>query len=65
MAKAHITIGMAAAFTSTTPTTVPEALPEEGIEIYSRCLVCRINDRKLESLKPEDFQPGFMKYLAR
>ena len=40
-------------------------IPEEGIEIYSRCLVCRINDGRLESLQPEDFQPGFMKYLAR
>lgn len=40
-------------------------IPEEGIEIYSRCLVCRVNDGKLESLQAEDFQSGFMKYLAR
>ena len=30
-------------------------IPEEGIEIYSRCIVCRMNeDRELESLQYED-----------
>ena len=48
MAKAHITIGMAAAFTSTTPTTVPEALPViAGASLG--CLICDLDcDNKAE-----------------
>ena len=39
-------------------------IPEENIEIYSRCIVCRINeDGEIESLQNEDYNK-FMKYLA-
>ena len=40
-------------------------IPEEDIEIYSRCIVCRMNaDGTLASLVRED-GPEFMKYLAQ
>ena len=40
-------------------------IPEMGLTIYSRCIVCRMNrDGSFESLKPEDCEK-FMKYLAR
>ena len=40
-------------------------IPELGVKIYSRCIVCRINDAgEPESLLPEDCK-NFMKYLAR
>lgn len=39
-------------------------IPEENIEIYSRCIVCRMNkDGELESLHRNDYKK-FMKYLA-
>lgn len=39
-------------------------IPEENIEIYSRCIVCRMNENgEIESLQNEDFGK-FMKYLA-
>lgn len=39
-------------------------IPEENIELYSRCIVCRMNeDRELEDLQNEDFEK-FKKYLA-
>ena len=40
-------------------------IPELGLKIYSRCIVCRINEAgEPESLRPEDCA-HFMKYLAR
>ena len=40
-------------------------IPEMNLKLYSRCIVCRINqDGVFESLKPEDGEK-FMKYLAR
>lgn len=39
-------------------------IPEENIEIYSRCIVCRINENgELESLREGDYEK-FVKYLA-
>lgn len=39
-------------------------IPEQGIEIYSRCIVCRMDENgELESLHKEDFEK-VMKYLA-
>lgn len=39
-------------------------IPENNIEIYSRCVVSRMNKNgELESLQHEDFEK-FMKYLA-
>lgn len=39
-------------------------IPEKNLEIYSRCIVCRINDKgELESLKEGDYEK-FIKYLA-
>ena len=39
-------------------------IEEDGIEIYSRCIVCRINDNgELESLKDGDYEK-FVNYLA-
>ena len=40
-------------------------IPEMNLKLYSRCIVCRMNqDGFFESLKPEDCEK-FMKYLAR
>lgn len=40
-------------------------IPELGLKLYSRCIVCRMNnDGELESLEGEDSNK-FMKYLAR
>lgn len=39
-------------------------IPEENIEIYSRCIACRINKNgELESLREGDYDK-FVKYLA-
>jgi hypothetical protein len=39
-------------------------IPENNINIYSRCIVCRMNDNgEFESLESEDYDK-FMKYLA-
>ena len=39
-------------------------IPEYDLEIYSRCIVCRINEAdELESLRPEDYEL-FIEYLA-
>ena len=39
-------------------------IPEQGVEIYSRCIVCRMNDSGvLSSLEDEDFDK-VDKYLA-
>lgn len=39
-------------------------IPEENIKLYSRCIVCRIDEQgQLESLQREDFK-HFMDYLA-
>lgn len=39
-------------------------IPEENLEIYSRCIVCRMNDDgELESLEEGDYEK-FIKYLA-
>lgn len=39
-------------------------IPEENIKLYSRCIVCRMNDDGcFESLQDEDFDK-FMKYLT-
>lgn len=39
-------------------------IPEENIELYSRCIVCRINaDGELESLQNGDYEK-FVSYLA-
>ena len=39
-------------------------IPENDIELYSRCIVCRVNeDGELESLHEDDYNK-FMKYLA-
>ena len=39
-------------------------IPENNIEIYSRCIVCRINESgELESLQNNDVEK-FIKYLA-
>ena len=39
-------------------------IPEKNFEIYSRCIVCRMNDEgELESLKADDYEK-FIKYLA-
>ena len=39
-------------------------IPEYNLELYSRCVVCRMNDDgELESLQEEDYEK-FMKYLA-
>lgn len=39
-------------------------IPENNIEIYSRCIVCRMNEHgELESLKSGDYEK-FVKYLA-
>ena len=39
-------------------------IPEEGIELYSRCIACRMDkDGTLQSLQPEDCKV-LMKYLA-
>ncbi len=39
-------------------------IPELGLELYSRCLVCRMNDEgKFESLEKEDLEK-FIHYLA-
>ncbi len=42
MAKAHVTIGMAAAFTTTQPQTIPEALPVI-VGASLGCLICDID----------------------
>ena len=40
-------------------------IPELGIELYSRVIVCRMDsDGELESLEPEDHKV-FLKYLAK
>lgn len=40
------------------------AIEEENIEIYSRCIVCRISETgELESLQKDDYEK-FAKYLA-
>ena len=40
------------------------AIPELGVEIYSRCIACRMDkDGKLQSLQPEDYR-AVMQYLA-
>lgn len=39
-------------------------IPEEDVKLYSRCIVCRVNeDGEFESLQKEDYEK-FMKYLA-
>lgn len=39
-------------------------IPEKNIELYSRCIVCRLNeDKTFASLTNEDYDK-FMKYLA-
>lgn len=39
-------------------------IPENNIKIYSRCIVCRINENgEFESLQNDDYNK-FMKYLA-
>lgn len=39
-------------------------IPELGIELYSRCIVCRMNENgEFDSLQDEDYEK-FMKYLA-
>lgn len=39
-------------------------IPEGNIKLYSRCIVCRINEHgELESLQHDDFKK-FMEYLA-
>jgi hypothetical protein len=39
-------------------------IPEENIEIYSRCIVCRMSENgELESLREGDYEK-FVKYLA-
>lgn len=39
-------------------------IPEKNLEIYSRCIVCRINDEGgVESLEEGDYEK-FVKYLA-
>lgn len=39
-------------------------IPEKNIEIYSRCIVCRINENEeLESIHNGDYEK-FVKYLA-
>lgn len=39
-------------------------IPEEKLEIYSRCIVCRVNEEgELESLEEGDYEK-FVKYLA-
>lgn len=39
-------------------------IPEENLEVYSRCIVCRISDDgELESLERGDYEK-FVKYLA-
>lgn len=38
-------------------------IPENNIEIYSRCIVCRIDNGKLVSLQDGDYEK-FAKYLA-
>ena len=40
-------------------------IPEYDLKIYSRCIVCRINENnEFEDLREEDFEK-FMKYLAK
>ena len=40
-------------------------IPEMGIVLYSRCIVCRMNaKREFESLEKDDFKL-FMKYMAQ
>ena len=40
------------------------SIPEEGIELYSRCIACRMDkDGTLQSLQQEDYKV-LMKYLA-
>ena len=40
------------------------AIPELGLEIYSRCIACRMDkEGKLQSLQPEDYEM-LMQYLA-
>lgn len=38
-------------------------IPENNIEIYSRCIVCRIDNGELVSLQDGDYEK-FVKYLA-
>ena len=39
-------------------------IPENNIKLYSRCIVCRMNEnRELESLQNGDYEK-FVKYLA-
>lgn len=39
-------------------------IPEENVKIYSRCIVCRINENgELESLREGDYEK-FVKYLS-
>ena len=41
-----------------------EEYTESDIEIYSRCIVCRVNESgELESLREGDYEK-FVKYLA-
>jgi len=41
------------------------SIPEKNIELFSRCIVCRMNeDGEFASLEREDYEK-FMKYLAR
>ena len=40
-------------------------IPEENLEIYSRCIVCRVNeDGSFTDLEPEDVETVFQ-YLSR
>lgn len=38
-------------------------IPEADVKLYSRCIVCRMNDGCFESLQEKDFDK-FMKYLT-
>lgn len=38
-------------------------IPENNTEIYSRCIVCRMNNGEFESLQNDDFDK-FIKYLS-
>lgn len=38
-------------------------IPENNMEIYSRCIVCRMNNGEFESLQNDDFDK-FIKYLS-
>ena len=40
------------------------SIPELGVELYSRCIACRMDENgKLQSLQPEDYR-AVMQYLA-